>query len=150
MPKVRTKDGLTPRQREFTKAVITGNTLKGAAEKAGYAHPETVGSRLAKHPLVRQSIIDILDRSGLTDDYLAQKTLELCEAESPGKDGIMAADWTTRARGIELLARLRNHFKQNIEVTNQSFEAKVNICTELDKAELLDFLKTRIEHNKLD
>lgn len=148
MPKVQTKDGLTPRQREFTRAVVAGDTPTTAAQKAGYAHPETVGPRMMKHPTIREAITDVLDRHGLTDDYMTVKTLELCEATSPGKDGRMSPDWTARARGLELLARIRGHHRTNVEVTSMTFEQKVSVTADLDKAELIDFLQNHIEHNK--
>jgi len=126
MPKVTTKDGLSPKQRAFAHAIVTGETLTGAARLAGYQHPEVIGRRLMKNATVQQTITGILDRHGLDDDYLAQKTLDLCEASD--QDG---PNWTARARGLELLTRMRGHLKAETQVNVTTFEQKAVLVADM-------------------
>jgi hypothetical protein len=126
MPKVNTRDGLTPKQRTFAHAIVTGETLTGAARQAGYQHPEVIGRRLMKNPAVQQTITSVLDRHGLDDDYLARKTLELCEASD--EDG---PNWTARGRGLELLTRVRGHLKQTVDVNIQTFEQRAVLVADM-------------------
>jgi hypothetical protein len=116
-----------------------------AATVAGYRHPETMGPRVLKNPAVRAALEDILDKAGLSDRYLAEKVLALCEAKSVAKDGSERPDWTARARGLELLARLRGHYRQAIDVTSTSFEARVSLTADLqDNPDALRFLAEKI------
>ena len=126
MPKVNTQDGLSPMQREFAKGIMAGDTPTGAARAAGYQHAGVVAPRLMKNPAIQQTITSTLDRHGLDDDYLARKTLELCEASD--EDG---PNWTARGRGLELLTRVRGHLKQTVDVNIQTFEQRAVLVADM-------------------
>lgn len=116
------EDVLTPKQRVFVGELVKGASQTAAAEAAGYKHPHVTGSTVLSAPGVRAALDKAFADRGLDDDFLAQKVYELCCAT----DDEGAANWVARARGADLLCRIKGAFKPaQVETTSVSFEMRL-------------------------
>ena len=110
---------VNPKQRKFIKEYIkTGNATQSVL-KAGYKtkNPEVSASQLLRNANVQDEIKNVLDKAGLTDEYLAEGlkfAIEkgLASERRTLSDGI---------RSIELAARLKDKFPaERKEIATQS------------------------------
>jgi len=116
------EDVLTVRQRTFVSEMTKGASQTAAAATAGYAHPHVTGSTVLNSPGVRAALDKAFADRGLDDGFLAQKVLDLCCAT----DGEGEANWVARARGADLLCRIKGAFKPSqVETTSVSFEMRL-------------------------
>jgi len=122
---------------------MSGMNRYNAAKAAGYSESTAKGhtDRLEKSV----KIADVLERQGLTDRYLANKLLQLTEAqkvigylhnykkadngviekikpdETVSNDFVEVPDWSAQAKGVELTLKLKSHL---INKTEHSGEIK--------------------------
>ena len=111
------------RRRKIIEAVLDGKDPAKVAESLGYS-PKTAGiqaTQILSNPLVKRSFVSILEQRGLTDDFLADKALELMSAETPhffSKDGKvedtrMTPAHETRRKTLELVGKFKGHLKDD-------------------------------------
>ena len=125
---------LNPKQRKFIKEYIkTGNATQSVV-RAGYKskNPEVSASQLLRNANVQDEIKNVLDKAGLTDEYLANGLKEAIEKGLSSErrtlsDGI---------RSIELVARLKDKFpaeRKQIETKSLHLSLKGKSIEELQE-----------------
>jgi phage terminase small subunit len=95
------------RRRILIEKLLDGNTRKQAAIAAGYSpkSAENYASQIVRTPAVQETYRQIMERVGLSDDYLAQKGMSLLNAKQSHffqKDGMV-----TDSREVEALETQR-------------------------------------------
>lgn len=111
---------------KIIKALMDGKTLKGAAISAGYAENSAgaQASALLKHPDAKQAFAHVMEREGITDEFLARKIRRLLSAKEVKffqKDGKVIESRTvnaleTQRKTAELATKLKGHLKDRSEV----------------------------------
>jgi hypothetical protein len=127
---------LTIRQRTFVDGLVNGMKQTEAARAAGYAHPDVAGSLVLKRPRVQSVLQSALEEVGLDDRYLVKKLRELMEAESTNDKGNVVPNWSARARGLDLLTRIRGLHKPATTDVELSFEERLARLTYGDNQEV--------------
>ncbi len=124
------KDKLSSREIRFLAHYLSGVPVDQCSEQSGYA-----GKNKAVHMQTGLRVLtgldltmsEILDLKGLTDDLIAQKTLEGLSADKVeiatfrGHIGDVQAypDYSTRAKYLEILSRLKGKFIERKELTGK-------------------------------
>lgn len=114
------------RRRKIIEACLTGKNLKDVAIETGLSL-KTANDQVSKilhEPRVQESFVRILEQSGLTDKFLADKIRSLANAETKqffqlnGKvtDERTQPAWETQRKTIELVAKLRGHLREKTDV----------------------------------
>lgn len=109
------------RHRKIIEGALTGKSRQQTGIELGLSPKSAakqVSMQLAK-PAVQEGFLRILEKSGLTDDFLAQKLRSLVDATSTSyaqKDGIFTDERTipaleTQRKTTELVAKLRGHLQ---------------------------------------
>jgi thymidine phosphorylase len=112
------------RMNKIIDGVMQGKNIKDVAISTGLS-PKTAGSQateILKKPEAIQSFISILEKQGVTDKFLAQKTHSLLNARKTiffQKDGIVTDQRETEAletqrKTLELATKLKGHLKEHI------------------------------------
>jgi len=136
------EEALTPRQRVFVGELVKGSSQTAAAETAGYRHPGVTGSTVLNSPGVRAALDKAFADRGLDDGFLAQKILDLCCAT----DGEGEANWVARARGADLLCRIKGAFRPSqVETTSISFEMRLEAIVGNPTDEELDAIAANLD-----
>lgn len=133
------------RQNRLVKALINGECLRDVAISTGLS-PATASSQasdILRRPEAKESFIRILERKGLTDDFLAGKAAELLEAETPhffSKDGIVCDErftpaHETRRKTLELVSKFKGHLKEtsSTDVSIGLMQMVVNVVNEPER-----------------
>ena len=113
------------RRRKIIEACLTGKSLKDVAIETGLS-PKTANDQVTKilrEPRVQESFVRILEQSGLTDKFLADKINSLVNAETKqyfqlnGKvtDERTQPAWETQRKTVELACKLRGHLEKASE-----------------------------------
>lgn len=119
----RKKQGLSGRERKAVAGIVAGKTKKQALLDAGYSastadkSPDAV---LGKSR-VQNALLQAYEKQGLTEEYLAKKTKELCEATDVVTfqgvaTSITEPNWTARSKGIEIAHKCRGDMREKVEV----------------------------------
>lgn len=105
---------ITPRKRKLIKGIVDGKTQRQSAIDAGYSpkSAESQASQILKDPKVQQSLQDMMDEAGLSNDILLSKHVELLHA----KRGEVP-DYQTQTKALEMALKLKGAFVEKKEVT---------------------------------
>jgi phage terminase small subunit len=118
----------TLKEKMFVKEYLkTGNATEAAMKAydvSSYKSANTLGTQT----LVKLSIVDIMEKNGLTDDKIATTLVEGMEAnktvrsadpnvesDAESNDFIDIPDWQARLKATELASKIKGHLKEKIE-----------------------------------
>ena len=114
------------KHRKIVEAALTGKPLKQAAIDLGYSPKtaESQASQILKRPNVIMSFNRILDKAGVSDDFLASRIRSLTTAKTKifaqlnGEftDEREVEALETQRKTIEMAARLKGHLKEKADV----------------------------------
>jgi phage terminase small subunit len=114
------------RRRILIEQMLDGKTLKQAGTAAGYSpkSAENYASQVVRSPVVQETYRQILERVGLSDDYLAQKGMSLLNAKQSHffqKDGIVTDERVvdaleTQRKTWVTVNQLAGHLKEKGEL----------------------------------
>lgn len=122
------------KQRKFIKEYVKSGNATQSAIKSGYS-PKTaysIGSELLSKPVIQSEIKEVLDKTGLTDEYLATG-LKTAIDKGLSSDRKTLADGI---RSIELVARLKDKFpaeRKQIETKSLHLSLKGKSIEELQE-----------------
>jgi hypothetical protein len=113
---------LTPLQRKLIKGVLSGKSVREAAEYAGYSpnNPRQAGYQALN--ALKQKMPQVMDRMGLTQEALIAKYLlpalsaedtMLAQFEGKFTDEKKTPAWNARNKALETAFKLRNAFPQS-------------------------------------
>ena len=102
---------LTIKQRQLIAGIVSGVQKRTAAIQAGYTEQSAraIAHETLKNPEVLKSLDDIMQAHGITDNYIAQKLLELAEAETKG-----TPHWPARARALDMMLKVKGLYSQEL------------------------------------
>lgn len=111
---------LTNKQRLFTKHYVMGRSGRDAAILAGYSErsAEAIASENLRKPEITRAIEAILDRSGLSDEALAQRLRKAIDAGLTKR-----ANNADAIKGIKMVYELKDRFpslRQRLEISQTS------------------------------
>jgi hypothetical protein len=136
---------LNPMRRKLVKALASGKSMKEASKIAGYSYPQAASTALRT---MRETIPDIMDRNGLTDDALITKYLTpLLDAKKTlyfQNGGVVmdkreVADLSIRQSSLDMAFRLKNKYPNTLNIEHSG--AIVHLMTETEKVEAEESLK---------
>ena len=132
------KKPLTIRERKLIKALVAGQTPTAAMKTAGYSK-ETAEGKAAKkvgESRIQETLQELMEKKGLTDDYLLQGLLEgtkatkvisatviakngegMKDADSMSKDFIDVDDFPPRHKYIETGLKLKGHLRDKLNIS---------------------------------
>jgi len=120
-------DHLTIKQRKLIAGVASGLPQRSAAIQAGYSEKSAhaIAHETLKKPDVLRSLDEIMQANGITDSYIANKLIELAEAETNGNP-----HWPARARALDMMLKVKGSYSQEIpepkaELTIEQAEARI-------------------------
>lgn len=113
------------RRQKRIQGLIEGKAISEIAPTLGLS-PKTARTQahlMLHEPATQMSFIRILEESGLTDKFLADKIKCLINAETKQyfqKDGIVTDErelpaWETQRKTVELACKLRGHLKEQAQ-----------------------------------
>lgn len=117
-------------RKKFVKALVSGKTKQQAAIEAGYS-PKTAASQashLLKNSQIKSDLQKALEKAGLTDSRLAQKHIQLLDAQKTvsavsGKDAgsgsvdfVDVPDYQTQSKALDMAYRLRGAYIEKVEM----------------------------------
>ena len=114
------------RRQTLVKGLIQGKAISEIAPTLGLSpkSAHTQACQMLMEPKTQQAFVQILEESGLTDKFLADKIKSLVNAETKQyfqKDGIVTDEralpaWETQRKTVELACKLKGHLKERSEV----------------------------------
>ena len=129
---------LTIRERKLIKALINGQPPTTAMKTAGYSK-ETAKAKAGKkvrESRIQETLQELMEKKGLTDDYLLQGLLEgtkatkniSCiviapngegqkDANSMTRDFVEVADFPTRHKYIETGFKIKGHLRDKLDIS---------------------------------
>lgn len=123
-----------PRYKAFVKEYTKSGNITQSAIKAGYS-PKTAhvqGSRLLKKDIIQDEIKSVLDKAGLTDEYIAEG-LKVAVEKGLSSERHTLSDGL---RGIEMIAKLKDKFpaeRKQIETKSLHLSLKGKSIEELEQ-----------------
>ncbi len=113
------------RRRLLVKGLLQGENLKDIAISTGLS-PKTAGDQACQilaEPKTQASFIQCMEKAGLTDNFLAEKTKSLINARKTlffQKDGVVTDEreveaLETQRKTLELATKLKGHLKERSE-----------------------------------
>lgn len=140
LKKIELLNTLTPKQEKFVKEKIKGHTNKDAALIAGYSQKsaQNISSSLLKN----EKIVHALEKRGFTDDHIS----EVLDTAINAGLGQRATN-SDALKGIEMVAKLKGHLKQNTENNSQTnvFINELNQMSDESLAQKVAELTTQIQ-----
>lgn len=130
-------NNLTIKQRKLIAGVVSGMPKRTAAIQAGYSEQSAhaIAHETLKNPEVLKSLNDIMQEHGITDNYIAQKLIELAEAETKG-----IPHWPARARALDIMLKVKGSY------IPEQLEPQREITIEQAKAKIAMLLPNVIKH----
>jgi len=125
---------LNPKQRKFIKEYVKTGNASQSVVNAGYKakNPEVSASQLLRNNNVQDEIKTVLDKAGLTDEYIAQG-LKTAVEKGLSSDRHTLSDGL---RGIEMIAKLKDKFpaeRKQIETKSLHLSLKGKSIEELEQ-----------------
>jgi hypothetical protein len=122
------KRALKLRGQKIALGLLEGKTQEQALMDAGYSPASARNpSEILDNPVIQQSFQEILEKAGLSDDYIAEKHRELIDAkkvvsirtESEGVTEVTVPDYTARARGLDMYYKVSGRYVEKQEVSGK-------------------------------
>lgn len=129
------KRPLNIRERKFIKGIIAGKTAAQAMREAGYSERTSLCCSTQKLRETSETIQALMNKKGISDDYLLDGLLEgtkatkvisatiiarngegMKDADSMSKDFIDVDDFPTRHKYIETGLKLKGHLRDKLDV----------------------------------
>lgn len=125
---------LNPKQRKFIKEYVKTGNASQSVVNAGYKakNPEVSASQLLKNNNVQDEIKTVLDKAGLTDEYIAEG-LKTAVEKGLSSDRHTLSDGL---RGIEMIAKLKDKFpaeRKQIETKSLHLSLRGKSIEELEQ-----------------
>lgn len=125
---------LNPKQRKFIKEYVKTGNASQSVVNAGYKakNPEVSASQLLRNTNIQDEIKTVLDKAGLTDEYIAQG-LKTAVEKGLSSDRHTLSDGL---RGIEMIAKLKDKFpaeRKQIETKSLHLSLKGKSIEELEQ-----------------
>jgi phage terminase small subunit len=140
MAKLKKEAEITKKQDRFIKEKIKGHSNKDAAILAGYS--KRSAANIGQNLMHSERIMKALEDAGLTDKKIADVLNEAIEAGI----GVKATN-SDALKGIEMVAKLRGHLKQNTENNTQNniFIQELNQMSDADLASKVAELTQQVQ-----
>lgn len=125
---------LNPKQRKFIKEYVKTGNASQSVVNAGYKakNPEVSASQLLRNTNIQDEIKTVLDKAGLTDEYIAEG-LKTAVEKGLSSDRHTLSDGL---RGIEMIAKLKDKFpaeRKQIETKSLHLSLKGKSIEELEQ-----------------
>lgn len=103
---------LTIKQQKLISGVASGLPKRTAAIYAGYSEKSAhaIAHETLNNPEVLKSLNIVLQEQGITDSYIAEKLVELAEAETNGNP-----HWPARARAVDMMLKVKGLYASEIQ-----------------------------------
>ena len=114
----KSKKALELRAKKIAKALIEGQTQEQALLSAGYSKKTARGQAAAVlgNPVMQETFYEILEKTGLSDEYIASKHKQLIDATR--KQGeVDVPDYTAVAKGLDLFYKVRGRYVEKKEIS---------------------------------
>jgi len=133
----KTRAAAKARRKQIIRDVAAGKPLQQAGIDAGLSPTSAASqvSRIVREPQTQDALLAALEKRGLTDDYAADhhrqlieamkvisanvfapgSSTELADAHSMTKDFVEVPDFQAKAKGLEMLYKLRGKFTEKHE-----------------------------------
>ncbi len=125
----KSKRALELRAKIIATAMLNGATQEQALISVGYSERTARGQAAAVlgNPVIQAAFSDILEKAGLSDEYVAGKHRELLEAkkivsirtEGEGVTEVTVPDYTARARGLDMYYKVAGRYLDKQEVSGK-------------------------------
>lgn len=105
-------NNLTIKQRKFVEGVVSGLPKRSAAIQAGYSErsAHAIAHENLNKPEIIKTLEAIMEENGISDSYIADKLIELANAETNGNPY-----WPARARALDMMLKVKGYYSQEIE-----------------------------------
>jgi hypothetical protein len=141
----RNKPRFNPMRQKLIREMAKGKTLTVAAKEAGYTHVQSASTALRR---ARETMPDLMDRAGLTDEVMIQKyLLPLMGAKKTlyfqnggivmDKREVPALD--IRQSSLDMAFRLKNKYPNKLEIEHSGVIE--HLLTETEKKEATESLQ---------
>jgi len=124
----KTKSALEGRARKIAKSILAGKPETQALKDAGYSESYATHHKgaILSNPVIQATFTSILEKAGLTDDYIADRVKELSEAKETKyfqKDGRVTDEREVDALGVQadmvqFAAKLKGHLTEKVQSTS--------------------------------
>lgn len=138
--RARKEKEITDKENKFIKEKIKGHSNKDAAILAGYSRHSA--SKIGSNLMHNERIMKALEDAGLTDERIADVLNKAIDAGLGEK-----ATNSDALKGIEMVAKLRGHLKQNTENNTQN-NIFINELTQMSDEGLQERLRELTESVK--
>lgn len=123
-----------PRQRKFIKEYVKTGNASQSVVKAGYKTktPNVLGSQLLTRDNIQSEIATVLDKAGLTDEYIADGLKTAVEKGLSSERHTLSDG----LRGIEMIAKLKDRFpaeRKQIETKSLHLSLRGKSIEELEQ-----------------
>lgn len=134
-----------PMRTKLIREMAKGKTLTAAAKEAGYGTIQAASNTLRR---ARETMPDLMDRCGMTDEALIKKSLDpLLRAEKTlffqnggvVMDKRVVPDLGIRVTALDMAFRLKNKYPNKLEIEHSG--AILHVLTETEKKEAEESLK---------
>ena len=114
---------LDDKDRKVVKALSQGKDDKEALKSAGYSdsYIKNEGRKLIAKPVIQSALQTILDNSGVTDNFLAEKLKEGLDAtkiHGTSDDFIEIKDYAVRHKYLETGLKLKGHLDKKVDIVH--------------------------------
>lgn len=125
---------INPRQRKFIKEYVKTGNASQSVVKAGYKTktPNVLGSQLLANNNIQSEIATVLDKAGLTDEYIADGLKTAVEKGLTSERHTLSDG----LRGLEMIAKLKDRFpaeRKQIETKSLHLSLKGKSIEELEQ-----------------
>jgi hypothetical protein len=125
----KSKKALELRAKKIATAMLDGATQEQALISAGYSMQtaKTQSTAILGNPVIQAAFSEILEKAGLSDEYIASKHKELIDAEKlvsirtegEGIIEVTVPDYAARARALDMYYRVRRLYVEQKEVSGK-------------------------------
>lgn len=131
-PKAKRKPIVSMRAKKYIRNKVAGMSDYQAAIKAGYKHNTAINPKKnIEKPIVKQELAKLMDKAGLTDEYLIAKAKEGLEEANKiigtQDNFVEVPDYAVRHKYLETALRLKGHNSNKDDQPN----VQVNILNSL-------------------
>lgn len=155
MPKPRRGTNLTLKEQGFVQDVVRKKFIREAVKKnyntKSDRNASIIGSAMMNNPRIQFAILDLMDKSGISDLRLVEKLKDMifsARKEALTKDGevVSLKDNQTQMKALDMVMKIKGAYAPE---RHESVTANINIYQDLSDEELTERL-TLIEKREAD